>query len=323
VNPLDQITSTRQLAALLQQSVEKPTELDPKNLRYAIYVRKSTEDSDKQVRSLGDQLDECKKLAQDEKIIVLEDDIYTESESAKEAGIRPKFRKVLDRVISGELDGIIAWHPNRLTRNMLEAGEIIDLLDKLIIKDLKFPSHTFVNDASGKMLLGIVFVMAKQYSEQLSADIRRGNEKSLEAGTYINKPKHGYIKDNNGRLRPDGNNWAIIKEVFQMKMRGDTLETMCEFVRNAGYFSRGKDNVKREVKVVNSMLGLIFNDPVYAGVLQYGNERIDLLEQYDFIPMITVEEYLKINQYQSLKHAFKPRKHARSNDKRVADCLAR
>lgn len=323
MNPLDQITSTSQLAALLQQGVKKPTELDPKNLRYAIYVRKSTEDSDKQVRSLGDQLDECKKLAQDAGIIVLQDDIYEESESAKEAGIRPKYRKMLDRVILGELDGIIAWHPNRLTRNMLEAGEVIDLLDKHIIKDLKFPSHTFVNDASGKTMLGIVFVMAKQYSEQLSADIRRGNEKSLEAGTYINKPKHGYIKDNNGRLQPDGNNWAIIKEVFQMKMRGDTLEKMCEFVRNAGYFSRGKDNVKREVKVVNSMLGLIFNDPLYAGVLQYGNERIDLMELYDFTPMITVEEYLKINQYQSLKQAFKPRKHARSNELRQADFLPR
>ena len=323
MNPLDQITSTSQLAALLQLGVKKLVELEPKNLRYAIYVRKSTDDEEKQVRSLDDQLSECRKLAKDAQIIVLQDDIYSESESAKEAGIRPKFRRMLDRVIAGELDGVIAWHPNRLTRNMLEAGEIIDLLDKFIIKDLKFPSHTFVNDASGKMLLGIVFVMAKQYSEQLSTDIKRGNEKSLGDGIYINKAKHGYIKDNNGRLQPDGNNWAIIKEVFQMKMRGDTLEKMCEFVRNAGYFSRGKENVKREVKVVNSMLGLIFNDPLYAGVLQYGNERIDLMELYDFTPMITVKEYLKINQYQSLKQAFKPRKHARSNDKRVADFLAR
>jgi site-specific DNA recombinase len=322
MNPFDNILTPAQLVELIQQSKPKRDE-EPKNFRYAIYVRKSTDDNDKQVRSLEDQLDECKKLARDLGVIVLEENIIQESETAKEAGVRPKFRKLLEKIIAGELDGIIAWHPNRLTRNMLEAGEIIDLLDKYIIKDLKFSSHTFVNDASGKMLLGIVFVMAKQYSEQLSADIKRGNEKSVEAGLYINKPKHGYLKDNNKRLQPDGSNWALIKEAFQMKLKGSSLETIAHFVRNSGYHSRGKDNVRREVKVSLSMLGTIFSDPIYAGVMQYGEGVVDLTELYDFTPMITVQEYLKINQYKSLKQAFKTRKHARGSDKRIADFLPR
>ncbi len=322
MNPLDGIVTTTQLVELIQQSQPKRDET-PQNLRYAIYVRKSTDDSDKQVRSLEDQLDECKKVARDLGAVVLAENIIEESETAKEAGVRPKFRKMLDRIIAGELDAVIAWHPNRLTRNMLEAGEIIDLLDKYIIKDLKFSSHTFVNDASGKMLLGIVFVMAKQYSEQLSADIKRGNEKSVEAGLYINKPKHGYLKDNNKRLQPDAGNWAIIKEAFQMKLRSNTLEEIASFIRNSGYYSRGKENKRRDVKVSLSMLGNIFSDPIYAGVLQYGKGVVDLMELYDFTPMITVEEYLKINQYRSLKQAFKTRKHERGNDKRVADFLPR
>jgi DNA invertase Pin-like site-specific DNA recombinase len=322
MNPFDDIITTSQLVELIQQSKPKRDDT-PANLKYAIYVRKSTDDSDKQVRSLGDQLDECKKLAQSLGIVVLQDNIIEESETAKIAGVRPKFRKLLDRIIAGELDGIISWHPNRLTRNMLEAGEIIDLLDRNIIKDLKFPSHTFVNDASGKMLLGIVFVMAKQYSEQLSADIKRGNEKSVEAGNYINKPKHGYIKDANKRLQPDANNWAIIKEAFRMKLQGNTLEQIVSFVRNSGYFTRGKDNVRRDVKIHISMMANVFTDPVYAGVMQYGNDVIDLTELYDFMPMITVKDYLSINQYKSLKQAFKTRKHERGNDKRMADFLPR
>lgn len=312
MHSFNDIVTPEQLVELIQSTKPKQND-EPKNFRYAIYIRKSTDDADKQVRSLEDQLAECQKLAQDLGVIVLKDNVIEESETAKIAGVRPKFRKLLDRIIAGELDGIIAWHPNRLSRNMLEAGEIIDLLDRGVIKDLKFPSHTFVNDASGKMLLGIVFVMAKQYSEQLSADIKRGNDKSVEAGLYINKAKHGYVKDNNQRLQPDGNNWAIIKEAFQMKMKGRSLETIAKFVRNSGYHSRGKDNVRREVKVSLSMLATIFSDPIYAGVLQYGKNVVNLTELYDFTPMITVQEYLAINQYKSLTQAFKPRKHARGD----------
>lgn len=322
MHSFNDIVTPEQLVELIQSTKPKQND-EPKNFRYAIYIRKSTDDADKQVRSLEDQLAECQKLAQDLGVIILKDNVIEESETAKIAGVRPKFRELLDRIIAGELDGIIAWHPNRLSRNMLEAGEIIDLLDRGVIKDLKFPSHTFVNDASGKMLLGIVFVMAKQYSEQLSADIKRGNDKSVEAGLYINKAKHGYVKDNNQRLQPDGNNWAIIKEAFQMKMKGKSLETIAKFVRNSGYHSRGKDNIKREVKVSLSMLGTIFSDPIYAGVLQYGKNVVNLTELYDFTPMITVQEYLTINQFKSLTQAFKPRKHARGDETRVADFLPR
>ncbi len=47
---------------------------------------------------------------------------------------------------------------------MLEGGEIIDLIDQGIIKDLKFKTHFFTKDANGKMLLGMTFVLSKQYS---------------------------------------------------------------------------------------------------------------------------------------------------------------
>lgn len=320
MNPFEGIVTPEHLVAILQQSVGNK-DVSPDNLRYAIYVRKSTDNEDNQERSLGDQLDECKKLASDNGIIVLEENIIQESESAKESGIRPKYRKLMDRIVSGELDAIISWHPNRLTRNMLEAGEIIDLLDKQIIKDLKFPSHTFANDASGKMLLGIVFVMAKQYSEQLSADIKRGNRKSIEAGDYINTPKHGYIKDVNKKLRPDKGNWAIIKQAFQMRLEGKTLESVVQFVRSSGYFGRGKDNREIQMRISLSTMGNIFTDPFYAGVLQYGKQHVNLQDHYDFMPMITVKEHLSINKYNSIKEAFKPRRSQRSLGKLVADFL--
>ena len=119
--------------------------------------------------------------------------VYEESTSAKVADTREQFKALVHQIELGNIDGVIAWHPDRLARNMKEAGTIIDLVDRGLIRDLKFPTFTFENTPAGKMLLGITFVMAKQYSEHLSESVDRGNARAVEDAEFIGKFKHGYI----------------------------------------------------------------------------------------------------------------------------------
>ncbi len=149
-----------------------------------------------------------------------------EAESAKHSDTRPKFKELLENIIKkGKYDSILAWHPDRLARNMKDAGVIIDLVDKNIIKDLKFVSFMFENNASGKMFLGITFAISKQYSDKLSDDVSCGNRLSIEEGKYINKAKHGYFKDADQFLRPDENNFTLIRTAFQMRLEGKHIYT--------------------------------------------------------------------------------------------------
>lgn len=62
---------------------------------------------------------------------------------------------MLKDIESGKFDSIIAWHPDRLARNMLKAGMIGNIVDNDVIKDLQFPTHPFTNNASGKLNLNI------------------------------------------------------------------------------------------------------------------------------------------------------------------------
>ena len=167
------------LTNLLKQLHGTEEVKDTSQYRYVIYARKSTESEERQIRSLGDQVVECQKLASDRNFGIVK--VIKEAESAKEPDIRPKFREMLEEIKKGKYDGIIAWHPDRLARNMKDAGEIIDLLDKKVIKDLQFVSFTFENSTSGKMLLGIAFVLSKQYSDQLSDNVKRGIRRSISA----------------------------------------------------------------------------------------------------------------------------------------------
>lgn len=62
---------------------------------------------------------------------------------------------------------------------MKEGGEIIDMIDVGEILDLKFVTHHFTADPNGKMLLGMAFVLSKQYSDKLSVDVLQVTRRAL------------------------------------------------------------------------------------------------------------------------------------------------
>ncbi|MFH1365999.1 MAG: recombinase family protein [Patescibacteria group bacterium] len=291
---MDKMTTTAELTDALNAFNQTSNEIKLGKNRYVIYARKSSNESEeKQIRSLPDQILVCEKFAFDNELRVVEK--IQEAESAKEPDTRPKFRKMIQDLKIGKYDGIIAWHPDRLARNMKDAGEVIDLLDKSIIKDLKFVSFSFENNTSGKMLLGITFVLSKQYSDHLSDNVHRGNRLSIEEGKYINKPKQGYYKDSNQYLRPDGENFILIKNAFKMRLDKKTFEEIATYLNENNYCRAQKNGTHKPMKMDKQQTQKFMSDPTYAGVLVYGKTISNLTEKYDFEPAISVEDFLTIN----------------------------
>ncbi len=321
------MATTQDLLSILEKLQGKDQERDTSQYRYVIYARKSTEGEERQARSLGDQVIECTKLANSRGLKLLARPIspIEEKQSAKEPDIRPKFRKMLDDIKQGKYEGIIAWHPDRLARNMKDAGEIIDLLDKQIIKDLQFVSFTFENDTAGKMLLGMSFVLSKQYSDKLRDDVKRGIRRSIEDGKYLSKAKHGYYRDRNMMLRPDGNNFTLLKEAWQLRLQGKTQKDIAKYLADKNYKrSEGVGDITHKTtKITDKVLSEVFKDTFYTGVLNYGTTGlVDLTEVYDFVPMVTVDEFLRINRFSDIKKAFEVKRRGLKTDIK-ADFLRR
>ena len=105
--------------------------------KFFIYTRKSTDDKDRQVRSISDQLAELKDLALKEQLEIV--DVFIEKQTAKIPG-RPVFNEMMLRMEAGEASGILAWHPDRLARNSVDGGKIIYLVDTGVISEMKFPT---------------------------------------------------------------------------------------------------------------------------------------------------------------------------------------
>src|SRR5579872_5045484 len=104
-------------------------------LRYIRYRRKSSEDNkERQAASLEDQayvLTELEKRYSFTSIGDLE-----ESKSAHYPG-RPVFNEMLEKIAKGEINAILVWHPNRLSRNALDAGQLLYLMDERKLFEIK------------------------------------------------------------------------------------------------------------------------------------------------------------------------------------------
>lgn len=247
---------------------------------YVIYARKSTEDEKRQVQSIDDQIEHCQNYAKYHNLNVV--DIIREEKSAHTAGKRERFLEMIETLRRGDsYNSILAWHPDRLSRNMKESGEILDLLDNGVIQDLKFDSYVFNNDAAGKMTLSILFAMAKEFSDKLSEDTKRGISKKIKQGLYCGSPKKGYIEGSSGHYRKDEDTFEIYQSIWERYANGESQRKLLAELKEKG------------IKIGDNALSNFFKDPFYAGLYCYGDQIIDLREtDPKFTPMVNSKEFI-------------------------------
>jgi len=231
--------------------------------KFFIYTRKSTDDKDRQVRSISDQLAELKSLALKEQIDVV--DVFVEKQTAKIPG-RPVFNEMMLRMEAGEASGILAWHPDRLARNSVDGGKIIYLVDTGVIVEMKFPTFWFDPTPQGKFMLSIAFSQSKYYVDNLSENIKRGHRNKVKDGIWPQMAPLGYVNKNR-KIVPDENIAPLIKKTFEAYSTGNfTLRQLRDKFNELGL----KRKSGKELAVSNYQK--LLKNPIYTGLMLYNGE---------------------------------------------------
>ncbi len=234
-------------------------------MKYIAYCRKSTDEKDKQILSIDQQIAELKEFASREHLEVI--DFVTEAKTAKIPG-REQFALLLERVEKGEAQGIVSWHPDRLARNSIDGGRVIYLLDTGKILDLKFPQFWFESTPQGKFMLNIAFGQSKYYVDNLSENVKRGMRHKLRIGVWPCKAPLGYINDSRTKtIQIDSERSKIVKKAFEMfAEERKSFTDIALYLHKFGISSMSNkplkpDGVKR-----------IFINRFYIGIMEYDKE---------------------------------------------------
>ncbi|PIS08739.1 hypothetical protein COT75_05365 [Candidatus Beckwithbacteria bacterium CG10_big_fil_rev_8_21_14_0_10_34_10] len=94
-----------------------------------------------------------------------------------------------------------------------------------------------------------------------------------------------------------------------MRLENKTLAEISEYLTNQNYHrAYGVGKIKHKLFEMNvKRLSEMFKDTFYAGVMQYGQGKhiANLVEVYDYVPLVTVEEFLSVNKLSDITKVFK------------------
>jgi len=215
--------------------------------------------------SIEAQVTELRDFAQKERLTIVEE--FTESMTARKPG-RPIFNAMMDRVARGEVDALLAWHPDRLGRNPLDGGRLIHALDSEDLVTLKFPTFWFENTPQGRFMLAVSFGQAKLYVDDLSVNIRRGIRQKLRRGEFPGKPPVGYT--NEPRLRTiviDDEKAPPVRRMFADFATGEfSVQALRDRIIDWGLLSNYGQ------RPALSKLYKTLANPFYIGLFRYNGE---------------------------------------------------
>lgn len=228
-------------------------------VRYFIYCRKSSEEGSKQVQSLDTQERINLELASKNDLVVV--DIIRESKSARIDGNRPLFSRMIDRIRNGEASGIIVVHADRLSRNLIEAGQVVKQFDEGFLKEVRTPMQIY-NTPQSMFYMGFDFVGSSQFSRDLSHKVRDGNQSKLLSGEYPSYAPEGYVNVTHGIVpSPLEGKWVSL--AFREYSQGTwSVKRLAKHLNGLGYRTRtGK-------RIASGKLHRVLTNPEYYGVIE-------------------------------------------------------
>lgn len=264
-------------------------------MRYIIYCRKSTDTEDKQVLSLDSQETELKRLAESRDLEVVQ--ILRESKSAKAEG-RPVFGEMMDLIRKGKADGIICWKLDRLARNFIDGGRVIDLLQRGVIKEIQTHEAKHL-PSDNVLLLAVNLGMANQYIRDLSENVKRGNRAKLERGEWPAPAPFGYKKANK-QVVVDEARAPYLRKMFEMYATGEySLLQITDALYDAGL------RTKTGRKIMRHTIHHMLQNKFYTGLMS----RQGKLYQGKHEAIVSTDLFEKVQDVLHGRLHSKPKKH--------------
>lgn len=239
---------------------------------YVIYARKSTESEDRQVLSIDSQINELRAIAMRRGIRV--GDVLTESRSAKAPG-RPIFSELMRQVNKGSIAGVLCWKMDRLARNHLDTGHVLQALADGKITEVITSDRTYTRDGNDRFMGSFELGMATKYIDDLRANVRRGNRARFERGWVNHSPPLGYLMDPVAKtIIKDPKRFDVVRRMWDLLLDGAHRPgDILKIANEQWQFRTRKFKRMGDKPLSRSVLYAIFGNVFYTGLIRLRDGR--------------------------------------------------
>ena len=196
-----------------------------------VYVRISR-DTVGQSLGVQRQLSDCTDLAQtlDWEVV----DTYTDNDrSAYKGTPRPEYDRLLADLEAGRINGVLAWHPDRLHRSPLELEGYLDLVHRRSIDTHTARAGAWdLSTPSGRLQARVIGSFSRYESEHKADRIARKHEQiATEGGYHGGHRPYGFNEDGITHRPAEA---QVVAEAVRDIVNGHSIRSIVGRLNNAG-----------------------------------------------------------------------------------------
>ena len=234
-----------------------------------IYVRVSTEDQAREGFSLAEQEEKLKEYCKYKEFEIFK--IYKDAGiSAKDMENRPAFQKMLEDMKRGEINYIVAYKLDRVTRSVRDLEVLISKLEKYHCYLVCERDDVNTSTANGRFFVRMLTVLSQLEIEIVSERTKFGLNGAIKAGHIPGKVPLGYYREADKTLKIDNVTKDIVVRIFEMYLEGKSYQTIANTLNKEKVLYPEKKNW------IDSTIDRIINNKIYIGDYErykYDNDK--------------------------------------------------
>lgn len=258
-------------------------------MKAAIYSRVSSQIQVDEGYSLEAQYDQLIKYVDMQSWDLVR--IYTDpGVSAKDLN-RPGVQEMINDLKDGKFEALIIHKLDRLTRNISDLYELVNLVMKHNIKLISLSENIDTSTAMGRMFIFMLGILAQMFRENLSEEVSKGLAKRADLGGRNTFAPYGYEIIDDGLVIVE-EQAELIREVFRL-----LIENKMGYYSIAKHLNENKIMGLRGGNFHGSTIEIILNNHTYMGMNHWKRkgkpESERIIRDGGHIPIIDEETFNK------------------------------
>ncbi|MCG8425127.1 MAG: recombinase family protein [Proteobacteria bacterium] len=251
----------------------------PETKRCAIYTRKSTAMGlEQEFNSLDAQREACERYIQCQAVRGWEwgTERYDDGGFTGKNLARPAFQRLMDDIHDGNIDIVVVYKVDRLSRSLLDFAQVMDQFHRAGVDFVSVTQNFSTADAMGRLTLNMLMSFAEFEREMIAERTRDKIAAARRRGKWTGGPVPlGYdVRDK--KLVINDLEAIVVRELCELYEQHQSAQTVAKLLNQRGRATKRHQakngNVRSAKKWTKDGVLRVLHNPLYAGYSPYGDE---------------------------------------------------
>ena len=229
--------------------------MNKENKIAGIYIRVSTEDQAREGFSLGEQEERLREFCKFKRYEIFK--VYKDAGISAKSDKRPAYQEMLEDIKSKNINVIVAFKLDRLTRSVYDIEKLMKIVNDLDCDIDCLADESNTTTSNGRMVMRIMTSVSQNEIEKCSERTKVGLAGAIKQGHIPGQRPFGYKSADDKTMIIDNATRPYVEKIFDMYLEGKSFQQI------ANYFK--ENNIYPKKKWRDTTIQKIIDNKIYMG----------------------------------------------------------